>query len=156
MAREHSANPPGLPVSAQGLGYAGLVPQILLAAVVVAGPPRFSAAAAAVALAYAGTILSFIGGAWWGLAARSQSPVPWSLWVAAVIPSLIAFAVLGGWHAGLPTRAALIAIGVALIGTLGVDQRFAARHVALPGWLRLRIPLSCGLGGLTTLIAILS
>jgi len=156
LAREHSADPPGLPVSAQWLGYAGLVPQILLAAVVVAGPPRFSAAAAAVALAYAGTILSFIGGAWWGLAARSQSPVPWSLWVAAVIPSLIAFAVLGGWTTGLPTRAALIAIGVALIGTLGVDQRFAVRHVALPGWLRLRIPLSCGLGGLTTLIAILS
>ena len=156
MAREHSADPPALPVSAQWLGYAGLVPQFLLAAVVVAGPPRFSAAAAAVALAYAGTILSFIGGAWWGLAARSQSPIPLSMWVAAVIPSLIAFAVLGGWATGLPTRAALIAIGVALISTLGVDQWFAARQVALPGWLRLRIPLSCGLGGLTTLIAMLS
>ena len=155
MAREHPTDPLGLPVFARWLGYAGLVPQILLAAVVVAGPPRFSAAAAAIALAYAGTILSFIGGAWWGLAARSQSPTPWSMWVAAVIPSLIAFAVLGGWATGLATRAALIANGVALIGTLGVDQRFAARHVALPGWLRLRIPLSCGLGGLTTLIAIL-
>lgn len=156
MAREQSADAPGLPVSAQWLGYAGLVPQILLAAVVVAGPLRFSVAAAAVALAYAGTILSFIGGAWWGLAARSQSPVPWSLWVAAVIPSLIAFAVLAGWTIGLASRTTLIAMGVALIGTLGVDRHLAARHVASPGWLRLRIPLSCGLGGLTTLIAILS
>lgn len=144
---------PGLPPAAQWLGIAGLVPQVALAVVVIGGPPDLASAAVRLALCYAALILSFIGGVWWGLAAQSaKGAQPW-LWLAAVTPSLIAFACLGAWVLGQAPVPGLMIIGVALMATLAIDARLAANGWCARGWLRLRIPLSLGLGGLSLLIA---
>ena len=145
-----------LPASARWLGFAGLAPQILLAVIAIAGPARFGPAAGEAALAYSGTILSFIGGAWWGLASRPQTDVHWVVWIAAVIPSLIAFASIAAFAIGLPRGQSLLLTGASLFATLGIDYKLAASGVSPPGWLYLRVPLSLGLGSLTILIAILS
>ena len=145
-----------LPQTARWLGLAGLAPQVLLAAALLADPERFGPTPAGVALVYAGLILSFVGGAWWGLASRSTAAVHGAVWVAAVTPSLIAFATSGAWAIGVPVGTTLWITGAALIGTLAVDRRLVADGVAPPGWLGLRVPLSLGLGALTILVAIVS
>lgn len=140
---------------ARWLGYAGLIPQILLAAVVIGGPVKFGPPAIGLALSYSALILSFVGGAWWGLAANQKMRVPLWLWLAAIAPALIAFAAIGALAIGSSVRAGLLVTGASLIAALGVDSKLAANGFCPPGWLRLRTPLSLGLGGLTILIAIL-
>lgn len=145
-----------LPRSARWLGLAGLAPHVLLIAALLADPERFGPTPAGVALVYAGLILSFVGGAWWGLASQSTATVHGAVWIAAVTPSLIALATSGAWAIGVPVGAPLWITGGALIGTLAVDRRLVADGVAPRGWLGLRVPLSLGLGALTMLIAIVS
>ena len=156
MSRELPAQPSALHASARWLGFAGLAPQIFLALIIIGGPVGIKSAASGAALAYSGTILSFIGGAWWGLAWRSPTDVRWVVWVAAVIPSLIAFAAICVWAIGLLSKQSLFITGASLIATLIIDYELAASGVSPRGWLRLRVPLSIGLGSLTILIAILS
>ena len=141
---------------ARWLGLAGLIPQILLAAVVIGFPVQFSPPAIGLALVYSGLILSFIGGAWWGLAAQDKVRVPSWIWLAAIAPSLIALATIAAWTIGRSPGPSLMVTGTSLIAALGVDFKLAANGLCPPGWLRLRTPLSLGLGGLTILIAILS
>jgi hypothetical protein len=131
------------------------MPQILLAIALIAVPARFGPAVGEAALAYSGTILSFIGGAWWGLASRPRTDVHWSIWIVAVIPSLIAFAAIGGMAIGKPCGQSLFLTGGSLVATLGMDYKLSASGVSPPGWLGVRVPLSLGLGSLTILIAML-
>ena len=139
---------PALHPAAQWLGFAGLVPQVALAAVAIAGPPDLANAAVRLALCYAALILSFLGGVWWGLAAQPPKRArPW-LWLAAVAPSLIAFACLAAWVIGQAPMPGLAIIGMALVATLAIDAVLAANGWCARGWLRLRTPLSLGLGGL--------
>ena len=145
-----------VPSLARALGYAGLIPQISLTAVVVGGGPELRLFAATLACAYSALILSFLGGTWWGLAVRSEHPVSAWLWIAAVAPSLIAFGAIVGWaisHSPAPT---LLIIGGSLVFALAVDTRLAANGLCPSNWLRLRTPLSIGLGALTIFIAILA
>ena len=144
-----------IPSSAQWLGYAGLIPQIFLAAVVIGGPVKFGPPAIGLALTYSALILSFIGGAWWGLAANQKLRTPLWIWLAAIGPSLIAFAAIGTLAIGNLSEPSLLVTGASLIAALGVDYKLALNGWCPPGWLRLRTPLSLGLGGLTILIAIL-
>jgi len=139
---------------ARALGLAGLIPQILLTAVVVGGGPELRLFAATLACAYSALILSFLGGAWWGLAVRSEHPVSAWLWMAAVAPSLIAFAAIVALAISQLPAPTLLMIGGSLIFALAVDTRFAANGLCPSGWLGLRVPLSIGLGGLTMVIAI--
>lgn len=138
---------------ARWLGFAGLGPQIMLAAVAIVGPSSAASGARDLALCYAALILSFVGGAWWGLVSRSRTAVRGSVWLMAVAPSLIAFAALGAWAIGGASEPGLAVIGAALIGALGFDRKLAANGLCPLGWLSLRMPLSLGLGGLTLLIA---
>lgn len=156
MGRPFQIEPQTFPSPARWLGFAGLAPQILLVGIAIAGPASFSTAAGEIALAYSGTILSFIGGAWWGIASRTQTDAHWSIWIASVIPSLIGFGAIGASAIGLPFGQSLSLTGASLIATLGIDYRLDASGVSPPGWLSLRIPLSLGLGGLTILMAIFS
>lgn len=143
-----------MPSWARWLGFAGLIPQALLAAVVIASPSYAGPVASGLALSYAALILSFNGGAWWGLVSRSKAPVRGSVWLAAIAPSLIAFGAIGAWVIGLSPGISLSVTGATLIGALGFDYKLAANGLCPHGWLRLRTPLSLGLGGLTLLIAI--
>ena len=138
---------------ARWLGFAGLIPQVALAAVVIGGPPEVASAAVHLALCYAALILSFIGGLWWGLAAQpTKRARPWLL-LAAVAPSLIAFACLGASVLGQAPVPLLTIIAIALVATLAIDARLAANGWCAPRWMRLRTTLSLGLAGLSSLIA---
>lgn len=151
--RKVRTEPAPMPRSARWLGFAGLIPQVALAAVVIGGPPDLGPTAVRLALCYAALILSFLGGTWWGLAAQSGKRSPPWMWVAAVAPSLVAFAALGLWVLAQSPAASIAATGAALIAALAVDYKLAASGLCPSGWLGLRTPLSLGLGGLCLLIA---
>jgi hypothetical protein len=84
----------------------------------------------------------------------AMKTAPGWIYAAAVAPSLIALATYVPWVIGaewpLPS---LIVLGVCLILSPLVD-RAIGRIVDLPiGWMRLRLMLSAGLGGLTLMLA---
>lgn len=140
---------------ARWLGFAGLAPQIMLAAVAIVGPSSAASGARDLALIYPALILSFIGGAWWGLVSRSRTTVRGSIWLIAIAPSLIAFAALAAWIIVRTPGPSLAVIGAALIGTLAFDRKLAANGLCPLGWLSLRMPLSLGLGVLTLFLAVI-
>lgn len=136
------------------LGYAGLLPQMMATAAIAAtrwlpGAPDDPGAPIAVAVTYPLVILSFLGGIWWGLAMRRDSGQG-RLAALAVVPSLAAMALAGlltvllyGWG--------LVAIGCAVMLTLPIDRHLVTTGDAPEGWMKLRVPLSLGLGTLTIL-----
>lgn len=141
------------PVLPRWLGLAGLLPQLAAVAVVFGGDTSLHFSAVALGYAYAALILSFLGGLWWGVAAAADQPPEW-IWVAAVVPSLIALASAVPWAVGAPWPGpSLVLLGVALIGALGVDLILARRGLVPVWWMSLRLPLSLGLSGLTLLLA---
>ena len=144
-----------IPALPRNLGLAGLVPQLACLAALIAGPDEWRFAALAIAWGYAALIFSFLGGLWWGIAAtrlHSAQRVPDWLWLAAVAPSLIAFATYLPWvFAAQWPQPSLIVLGAGLIGSLTIDCAIA--HLTPPWWLRLRVLLSLGLGLATLGIA---
>jgi len=124
------------------LGLAGLLPQIGAAGLTWLGIYD----GGLVAIAYGALILSFLGGMWWGLAMFRR--LGQSLLVTlAVIPSLVAGAILALAAVHLPIG--LVAMGSAIMLTLPVDRWLVTRGAAPANWMRLRVPLSLGLGALT-------
>lgn len=151
---------PAAPVgrSAFLLGFAGLLPQVAAVALIVVGrgyPTDLAwipfTLGFGLAVLYPAAILSFLGGIWWGFAMR-RSAGQARLVALAVMPSLAGVACAAATAilynspaAGLP----LIALGVSIVATLIVDRRLVVRGEAPVNWLRLRVPLSLGLGLLT-------
>jgi hypothetical protein len=135
------------------LGYAGLMPQAAAVSLMAVHPPGAWTLPLAVAYIYASLILSFLGGIWWGFAMR-RSERQGGLAVLAVLPSFVPLAVLPlavrAWNWGL------ILLGTAILVTLLVDRHLQRTGDAPPNWLRLRAPLSLGLGGLTIFAGYLS
>ncbi|WP_309621365.1 DUF3429 domain-containing protein [Novosphingobium sp.] len=145
-----------IPFYPRTLGLAGLLPQFACLAALTLGPQEWRFAALALAWGYAALIFSFLGGLWWGIAAtrlHSKVPVPDWLWLAAIAPSLIAFVTYVPWvFAAEWPQPSLVLLGLGLLGSLAVDWRIAP--LCPPWWLRLRVPLSVGLGVSTLLIAL--
>jgi hypothetical protein len=148
--------------AAMMLGFAGLLPQIASVGVLALVPSVTTwnwvvpvAVAAIVAVVYPLLILSFLGGIWWGLAMRRGAKQD-RLVAIAVLPSLVALVLAGimlvtgriGWP--------LVAIGSVIALTLIVDRHIVAVGHAPTGWMRLRVPLSLGLGGLTIVAGMLA
>ena len=135
------------------LGFAGLLPQASAVLLMAVHPPGAFGLPLAIAYSYAALILSFLGGIWWGFAVR-RSAGQGTLSALAVLPSLLPLAVVPlanrSWSWGL------IVLGVAILATLLVDRHLVRTGEAPPNWLRLRAPLSLGLGGLTILAGLLS
>ena len=145
----------GVPPLPRWLGYAGLLPQIAVVAVLLSRDPRFYFTALSLGYAYAALILSFLGGMWWGLAARAERAPAW-VWIAAVLPSLVALASAIPWAIGLEwPRPSLGWIGLCLLGSLAVDRGLCKAGLAPDWWMGLRVPLSSGLGVLTLAAACL-
>lgn len=127
------------PFSAR-LGYMGLVPFVSLAAATMFAPASLHDPASQALLAYGATILSFLGGIYWGLAIASPSARSAHLLLflgIGVAPQLL------GWTALLvsgPTGFVLTATGlVALL----VADRAAVSYGLAPAWfIGLRWPLS--------------
>ncbi len=142
------------PALARALGLAGLLPQLAVLFVLLEHNEELRFSALAMGYAYAALILSFLGGLWWGLAAKAEAPPAW-LWVVAVAPSLVALASAIPWAVGDPWPGpSLILLGLTLIAALAVDWRLQATGIAPKWWLHLRLPLSLGLGTLTLLIGL--
>ncbi|WP_448582037.1 DUF3429 domain-containing protein [Thermaurantiacus sp.] len=138
-----------LPRPARLLGWSGLLPAAAALAAVLFAPqplPEFAFRAGAL---YSGLILSFLGGAWWGLATRAGPERAWPLYLVAVIPSLAALALLIVLN---PAR--LILLGLLIMATLLVDRALVRIEVTPPGWMALRVPLSLALGLLTIALGI--
>jgi hypothetical protein len=109
------------------------------------------------ALIYGGLILSFLGGIWWSYAVR-RGERQGRLLVLAVVPSLVALGAIIAVAAGLPGAPSgwpAVVLGSAIILTLPVDRHLATTGEAPAGWMRLRVPLSLGLGALTILAGVL-
>lgn len=145
------SRPPAMP---RALGYAGLLPQAAAVAAMGFGPASWHFSALSLAYAYPALILSFLGGLWWGLAARQTDAPPAWIWLAAIAPSLIALATAVPWAigAGWPVPS-LVLLGLSLLASLLVDHRLTAQGLAPAWWMSLRTPLSAGLGLLTLVAA---
>lgn len=134
-------------------GFAGLLPQIIAVAALQFGGEDIRWYALSAAYLYAATILSFLGGIWWGMAA-SRADAPKWIYGISVLPQLIAFASGIPWATGGEWPGPSMAVlGIALIACLAVDHKLAALGIAPAWWMRLRVPLSLGLGILTLMVA---
>ncbi len=122
------------------LGYAGLIPAFAALGIAAFAPPEWRELAFRAGALYAGLILSFLGGAWWGLATRAGPERAWPLYILAVIPSLAALVLLM-----LLTPERLILLGGLIALTLPVDSMLLKMGLAPANWMRLRIPLTVGL-----------
>jgi hypothetical protein len=132
-----SASPP-IPLAhptALRLGYAGLVPFVLGAALTWFVRPDAHPYVVQALAAYAATIVSFLGGIHWGLGMRGESPSP-SAFVWGVAPSLVAWIALV-----MPAYAGLVVQGAMLVVCYLVDRR-AYRAYGLAHWLTLRFRLT--------------
>lgn len=126
-------------MSAEGLGYAGLLPFVLGALLVHVVTPEAHPYTVLILTAYAALIVSFLGGIVWGLyfvrQARGEDAHPrWLLW--GVVPSLVAWPALV-----MPPNAGLVVLGVMLVACYLVDRRIYP-HAGVAGWLKLRFRLS--------------
>lgn len=138
-----------LPRPAFLLGYAGLVPPFAAIGAALLAPPEWRELAYRAGALYAGLILSFLGGAWWGLATRADPARAWSLYLIAVAPTLAAMALL---LLLTPSRLLILAGLIAL--TLPVDRLLVALELAPRNWLSLRVPLTVGLSLATAGLAL--
>ncbi len=139
---------------ARWLGYAGLLPQML--AVVLLTDPTLRWTAMAGGFGYAAIIFSFLGGVWWGIGVSNPQAPRW-IYLAAVMPSLLAFAAylpwIFGWNWPGPS---LVALALLLLLSPVIDHEIGLT-IALPdGWLALRRTLSFGLAWLTAALAVVA
>ncbi|MDG6078918.1 DUF3429 family protein [Erythrobacter litoralis] len=138
------------------LGFSGLLPQAACAIVVWVGPTSWHGAALGIAVLYAGLILTFLGGMWWGIAAAAPAAerrrtLRW-LWIAAVLPNFVAMACLGPWALDMVgVEPSLIMLASAVLLSLGIDVRLD--QLSPRWWMALRVPLSIGLATATFLCA---
>jgi hypothetical protein len=126
-----------IPRPALLLGAAGLLPSLAMPVMLASGD-----GAAAFALqagpAYGALIASFIGGAWWGLAANKAEGAVLTRWlVLSVLPMLAAWVALL-----LPPQAGLLMLAVIFALLPLADRAAQAGAMAPDWWWRLRLPLS--------------
>ena len=120
------------------LGYAGLVPLVVLALLVWLVAPDLQAWVALALAAYAALIASFLGGIHWGIgwSRLARAPASKVHFVWGVVPSLLAWPGLV-----MPPHAGLVWLGMVLLVCYGVDRRLYAQ-AGLEIWLTLRFRLS--------------
>ena len=128
------------------LGYAGLIPFILLAALMWLVDAELLPFVAIALSGYAATIVSFLGGVHWGIGFMKGEATPQFHFVWGVVPSLIAWLALM-----LPAYAALPLFGLIVVACYAVDSK-TYPAAGLASWLPMRLRLtvvataSCVLG----------
>jgi hypothetical protein len=123
-------------ISPQWLGFGGLIPFIVLAALTLIGPEGWKDWVSGGLIAYGAVILSFLGGITWGLAVtRERKPDP--LYLASMAPFFAAWIALL-----LPRFPGLLLLMAAFLGSLAND--FLLKKAGLsPGWFfSLRVTLT--------------
>ena len=78
------------------LGLAGTIPFMATASIYCLGPDPLKGPMSLALLAYAGVILSFLGGARWGIEVAKHAPPRARVLIPSVIPSLVAWGLLVG------------------------------------------------------------
>lgn len=152
MNTAQTPSTPSLSPAARGLGYAGLLPQMLCIGMILTGH-EWRYAALAGGYAYAAAIFSFLGGVWWGQAVQSGRATT-GAYVLAVLPSLIAVALFLPWTLGWEWPGpALLYLGALILASPLVDR---ALGFAAADFLRLRWHLSIGLGLLTIALGLVA
>ncbi len=124
------------PPWAARLGYAGLLPFVILALAAWAAPLAYRAQAAHALLAYGATIASFLGAIHWGLAMRERITQQPGAFVWGVIPSLVAWVALL-----LPISRGLVTLALLLGICFAVDRR-SYPTFGLGKWLTMRLQLT--------------
>lgn len=156
MDGQETHSPASLTMPARALGYAGLLPQIICLAMILAGH-EWRYAALAGGFAYAAAIFSFLGGVWWGQAiagGRDGKTATTGAYLVAVMPSLIAVALFLPWTLGWEWPGpALLYLGALILTSPLVDR---ALGYSAPDFLRLRRHLSIGLGALTIALGLVA
>ena len=128
------------------LGYAGLIPFVLLAALAWLVEPGLLPFVAIALAGYAATIVSFLGGIHWGIGFMKGNTAPQFHFVWGVVPSLIAWLALM-----MPAYAALPLLGMMVVACYVVDSK-TYPAAGLASWLAMRLrltvvaTLSCMLG----------
>jgi hypothetical protein len=140
------------PMPAIVLGAAGLLPMVIALFVRLAAgsdpDTPLPGMLGGLALAYAAMILSFLGGAWWGVAsARATAADQPRLLAIAVVPSILA-ALLFGLSADMPVLCSTL-LGLVIALTPLVDRMLDRKRLVPAWWMNLRLPLSLALGALT-------
>ncbi len=144
-------SPPPLPRIAIILGLAGLAPQVWALLATFREADRYIGLAAG--YFYAALIFSFLGGLWWGVAASRKDAPEW-LYLAAVVPSLIAFASGIPWMTGAEWPGpSLGVLGVGILLSALVDRTMFTKGLIDRNLWLLRLGLSLGLGVITLLLA---
>ena len=145
-------SPPPLPRIALTLGIAGLAPQLIALLATFSEADRYIGLAAG--YFYAALIFSFLGGLWWGVAANRKDAPDW-LYVAAVVPSLVAFASGVPWMTGEEWPGpSLMLLGVCILASGLVDYRLFKRALIDLSQMQMRAGLSFGLGAATIALAL--
>jgi chromate transport protein ChrA len=124
---------PPLPAIASRLGYAGLLPFLLGAALVWVVWPDVRPYVSHALSAYAAVVVAFLGAVHWGLAMRSGET---RRFVWSVVPALVAAVAVM-----MPPSSGLVIHGVMLVASYLVDRRVYPA-LGLEGWLTLRFRLS--------------
>jgi hypothetical protein len=131
---------------ARRLGYAGLAPFAMLAALLWAVRADWQAVVAMALVGYGAVIASFLGGVHWGIAGQLPQQAAKLHYAWGVLPSLL------GWMAlAMPARWGLQLLMLVLITCYLVDRRSYPR-VGWAAWLPMRLQLtavavmSCALG----------
>jgi hypothetical protein len=133
------------------LGASGLLPAIAALLALLWGPVEWRSVATHALAAYGAIILSFLGGAWWGIGSNAapgaRPPLPAVLAVS-VLPSL------AGWAALLVQPVAgLTMLGLLFLAVLPGDAWLTRSRLAPAWWPRLRVPLSLGMAALSLVAA---
>ena len=122
---------------AQRLGYAGLLPFVLLAMVTWMTEPGHRGVAVLALTSYGAVIASFLGAIHWGLVMRDASKQSLALLGWGVTPSLLAWVALM-----LSPPVGLLMIAAVLWMCFAVDRQVYPRFQA-QGWLPMRLALTC-------------
>jgi Protein of unknown function (DUF3429) len=134
---------------ARRLGYAGLLPFVLLAALLWTVRADLQGFVAIALVAYGAVIASFLGGVHWGIAAQLPPDDAAFHYAWGVAPSLMAWVVVV-----MPAYAGLPLLGLVLAACYVVDRRSYPR-AGWAAWLPMRLQLtvvavlSCVLGAAT-------
>ena len=118
------------------LGYAGLVPFVLLAALMWLVDYALLPFVGLALAAYTATIVSFLGGVHWGIGFMRGNAAPRFHFIWGVLPSLAAWLALL-----MPTYAALPLLGLVLVGCYAVDRQ-SYPTADLARWLPMRLKLT--------------
>ena len=128
------------------LGYAGLIPFVLLAALMWLVDAELLPFVAIALGGYAAAIVSFLGGVHWGIGFMKGDAAPRFHFIWGVVPSLLAWLALM-----MPVYAALPLLGLVLLACYAVDSK-TYPPAGLGQWLPMRLrltvvaTLSCVLG----------